>query len=126
VDIHIEIVDHDTQRYETLGDWIFSGEDLYIAVSSLNDWKMEALIGIHEAIEAILCKHNGVTEESVSEFDIKFEKDRKPGYIDEPGDSPYAPYRKYHSIATSIERMLAEWLDVNWQEYERACLEVSG
>jgi len=40
--------------------------------------------------------------------------------LSEPGDSPDAPYRAEHSIATGIERILAGAGGIDWQTYEEA------
>ncbi len=66
----------------------------------------------------MLCKERGITEQSVTDFDIDFEKKRPEGNVDEPGDAVDAPYRKEHFFATNIERLMSEQLGVNWQEYD--------
>lgn len=161
--ILIETVPHELQRYPTTGDWgagvenagVTSydpdGDVLLIRVSDMGDWRYAALVGIHEAIEAVLCKRANVTEEAVNAFDIDFEgsrdvakaqraypydaekeewvnartfsfRGRSYGMNAEPGDSPDAPYYKQHQIATSVERLLAAELGVDWTAYEEANL----
>lgn len=118
--ITIETVPHVEQRYPTVGDWFFkSNGDLTIVVSELGDWRKEALVGVHELVEVLLCKHRGVPQEAVDKFDIQFEQSRPEGNVDEPGDDPQAPYRREHCLATAIERMLAAELDVVWKEYAK-------
>ena len=117
--IIIETIPHDQQRYPTCGDWQWTdSETLSIKVSQLSDWRREALIAIHELAEVLMCKQDGVTEESVDIFDKEFEKNRPDGNEDEPGDDPLSPYRKQHFTATNIERILAQALGVDWKEYE--------
>lgn len=136
--IVIETIPHDQQRYPTVGDWeikkepiyyesggpgastekIGEEEVLYIRVSKLSDWRREALVAIHELVEVLLCKHDGVTTEDVDKFDMDFERRRKEGDLSEPGDDPKAPYVLEHCIATGIERILAAELNVSWKEYE--------
>lgn len=131
MNVKIEIIPHDQHRYPTVGDWFFEGEDLVIRVSKLSDWRLEMLIAIHELAEVLICKHRGITTESVDAFDIEFEKQRKLGLecspddaetarleSAEPGDEPTAPYHREHCIATGIERIMAAELDVSWREYE--------
>lgn len=135
--IVIETIPHEKQRYPTVGDWVFEKEwpagemptggkviaqqeVLRIKVSDLGDWRKEALIAVHELIEVLICKHDGVSQEQVDKFDIAFEKARKPGNDDEPGDDNNAPYRRQHCIATSVERLLAVHLDVRWNDYADA------
>ena len=51
---------------------------------------------------------------------MAFEKARKKGNEDEPGDDPRAPYVVQHCIATGVERILAALLGVSWKRYEEA------
>lgn len=123
MNVKIESIPHDQQRYPTVGDWYFTEEgNLELKVSKLSDWRLEMLIAVHELIEVTLCKHNGVTQEQVDAFDIDFEKKREAGELEdpdaEPGDDPKAPYRDQHCFATGIERLLAAKLGVCWAEYE--------
>jgi hypothetical protein len=116
--IIIETIPHTKQRYETVGDWIFKNGDLYVFVSDMKSINHEFLVGIHEAIEAMLCKRRHIDERVITDFDINFEKNRKKGNTDEPGDSPKAPYRKEHFFATTIERLVALELGVDWKKYD--------
>lgn len=117
----IEVVEHDKQRYETVGDWQYTEKDnFYVTVSRMDNWKYELLVGIHELIEAALCKDRGITDNLVSDFDRNFEALRQPGNTDEPGDHQFAPYKNEHFFATSIERLIAAELNVDWKEYDDA------
>lgn len=117
--ITIETIPHSDQAYETVGDWRVERGVLKIRVSLLSDWRREVLVAIHELVEFVLCKDARITPEQVDAFDIAFEKKRRKGNVDEPGDDPQAPYVRQHCIATGIERILAAELGVNWQEYEK-------
>lgn len=120
MNINIEIIPHEQHRYTTVGDWWFDNHGvLQIRVSQLSDWRREALIAVHELVEVLICKHDGVSTETVDKFDKDFEASRKPDNGDEPGDEPNAPYVKQHCIATGIERILAAALDVQWKPYEQ-------
>ena len=124
--ITIETIPHGEQRYPTAGDWLFLGDpptELRIRVSSLDDWRMEALVAVHEVLEAILCQARGISEEAVTEFDELFERARMADPENfwlqgEPGDNPAAPYYREHFFATSIERLLAAELGIDWVVYE--------
>lgn len=145
--IVIQTIPHKDQRYPTTGDWQFDDDgDLLVAVSGMGDWRYEALVGIHEAIEAVLCKNAGVREDNVTNFDIRFEKARGNSWLREkyvkdgtpttkaiglaltadidaePGDCAAAPYYKQHQLATAVERMLAVELGVSWNLYEQTNL----
>jgi hypothetical protein len=117
--IIIDIIPHEQQRYPTVGDWQY-GEDnsIYIKVSDTFNWQFNALVGIHELIEAMLCKNRGIREEEVTEFDIEFEDTRESNTSSEPGDHPEAPYHNEHVFAMCLERLLAHELRVNWEQYE--------
>lgn len=116
--IEIETIPHETQRYPTVGDWLWENDVLHIKVSALSDWRREMLIAVHELVEVILCKHSDVSQESVDAFDIEYEKNRSADDVEsEPGDDPRAPYARQHCFATAVERMLAAEMDVNWSQY---------
>lgn len=100
-------------------DWYWDENgDLQVRISPMSDWRYEALLCIHETVEAIMCKHNGVSQQSVDDFDVQFDKD----HPDEPdlgaGDDPKAPYKKEHTFATAIERIMAGAMDVDWKTYD--------
>jgi hypothetical protein len=112
-------VPHSEQRYDTAGDWrIMAAEhDPYVAVvihvSDLRDWRMEALVAVHELIEALLCKHRGITQAEVDAFDMAHPD------AEEPGDLIDAPYFLEHQAAAGVERRLARELGVDWLEYTK-------
>jgi hypothetical protein len=121
--IVIETIPHEKQRYETVGDWQFlTNDELVIRVSELRNIicpistaelkQCELIVGIHELIEAVLCKSFGITEKEVDEWDMSHEDS------DDPGSIPGCPYYQAHSLATIIEKMLAHELGIYWEEYE--------
>lgn len=132
-EISIRTIDHRAQRYPTTGDWQPVGQTLDVDVSRMADWRCGVLVGIHEAIEGVLCVNAGITDAAVSAFDRDYES-RRPlyahdpnttadcgctiTYTSEPGDDIHAPYYKQHQLATSVERMLAAELGVSWNDYE--------
>lgn len=113
--IIIETIPHKDQRYPTVGDWQFLGDELLIRVSEMGDWKKEALVGIHELVEALLCKSRGITQEEVDKFDMAYK-----GADMDPGNDPYAPYNEQHFIASTFEESLQEDLSVDEEDYENA------
>lgn len=124
--IKVKVIKHKFQRYPTVGDWFFikegpeSGDVLHIRVSNMGNEDYENLVIVHEIIEAILCKKRNISEDSVTDFDLKFESERENGNEDEPGNNPNAPYHKEHVFATKIERQIADELGVDWDEYDKA------
>jgi hypothetical protein len=118
----LEVVPQEKQRYDTPGDWI-PGKPARIVSSKMEKEDYEFLILLHELIECHLCKKKGITDEAVVEFDKKFEEDRKEGKhsaMEEPGNSPQAPYRDEHVFATKLEREMAKKLGVDWRKYSEA------
>lgn len=118
--IVIEFIDEKEHRYPTTGDYFFEGNVLKIRVSKMKDNRHELLVAVHELTEVILTEHDGVSEESITEFDKEFERNRTEHSIEEPGDDPNAPYKKQHNVASGIERIMAGLLDVDWNEYENS------
>lgn len=120
IKIVIETIPHESQRYPTVGDYWEEGGVEQIRVSAMKDWRYEFLVAVHEMIEMALTKYRGIKEETISEFDIAFEKSREERLvIGEPGDHPQSPYRDEHFFATNVERLLAAEFGVDWFEYER-------
>lgn len=114
--IVIETISHNLQRYDTVGDyWIAPDGSLHIVVSKMQDSRYDSLVMVHELVEALLCVHRGITMKQIDDFDMGPGKN-----LDEPGDSPKAPYHKEHVFATKVEKMLAKQLDVNWEAYNKA------
>lgn len=112
--IEIQVIPHKLQRYNTAGDWYLdpaSGK-LMIKVSETGDWRADALIAVHELIEALLCRAAGVEAHAVDAFDMNYKGDG------EPGDHPDAPYHKQHVFATSVEMNMCDAIGLDWKEYE--------
>lgn len=126
MNISIKVIPHKEQRYPTPGDWFYTTDGgLDIRVSALGNWRYEFLIGVHELVEVLICRHEGVSQEAVDAFDMRFEAQRIAGKKSkdaEPGDDPEAPYHKAHTIATQVERLVAAALGVNWDAYGQAVL----
>lgn len=118
MNVTIKTIPHIDQRYDTVGDWWFDDAgDLHLRVSAMGDWRKEALVAFHELAEVLLCKDRGITAETVDAFDMAH-AERGDGV--EPGDDPAAPYRAEHFFATTVERLLAAELGVDWVEYDAA------
>lgn len=118
--ITIEFIEHKDQRYDTPGDWFYTPADnLVIRVSKLDIPEYEHLIAIHELVEALLCKHDGVRQRAVDRFDAAW----KPSHltdgvqITEPGEDVNAPYHEQHVVAEIIERIMAQAMSVHWPSY---------
>lgn len=113
--IHIDIatIPHKEHRYSTTGDFYLANDIEMVKVSDMQNDKYEFLVALHELIEMNLCKAHGVEWNEVDKFDIEHPE------LDEPGDSEEAPYHKEHMFASKIERMMADEMGINWEEYNK-------
>jgi hypothetical protein len=126
--IQWDVLPHEEQRYETCGDWFFTGDVLRVVVSRLSDPRYEKLIAIHETIEAMICQQMGIDETDVTAFDVAYEECRNLKISapcgcwisphSEPGDDLHAPYHKAHVAATRCEREVGIAWGVNMRQYE--------
>jgi hypothetical protein len=120
--INVQTIDHDEQRYPTSGDyWEDDDGTLQVRISEVGDRRYEFLVAMHELIEFELCRLRGIAEPVITAFDVQFEKEIEEGLRDldeQPGDDPSAPYHREHVFATKLERMLAEEMGVDWDEYD--------
>jgi hypothetical protein len=115
--VRVLLVPQSEQRYDTLGDWIWTGTGLEIRLSREfceRDPRYGALLLVHEFVEAMLCRSTGISTRQVDAFDMRFVGDG------EPGDDPSAPYHYQHQAAEAAERALAAELGVNWRRYMRS------
>lgn len=132
--ITLESIPHKSQRYPTTGDYYTQDGLTRIVVSEELSEDHQFLVLLHELIEWYLTTKSGISEESITDFDVEYEKARDAGWAvfkgayiseeSEPGDHPRAPYYWAHQFATAIERMVAHELCVHWQEYEKANLDL--
>lgn len=111
--VEINVIPHSNQRYETIGDWQFKGDELQINVSDLGNIRYNVLVAIHEMIEAFECKFNGVTTEQVDAYDFSHPNAGNAN-LDSNLD---APYYEYHNDATAVEWLLSRLFGIDWKDY---------
>ena len=118
MNINIQVIPNEQHRPGISGaDWYFDqAGDLQVRISKMSDWRYETCLAVHEMVEAILCKYNGVTVAQVDEFDRPFEEAKDN--VTNVGDKTNAPYRREHCFATAAERIVAAELNVPWQDYD--------
>lgn len=113
--VRLEIISPTGMRYRTVGDWFWTSEGfLTIQVADTGNWKYNILVAVHELVEVVLCKNDGVTEKQVDKFDLAHQDD------EDPGTHPKAPYGRQHLIAMGVEMTLAALMGVKWRVYEDA------
>jgi hypothetical protein len=125
--ITIDVINHKDHRYETVGDYFDVNGETVIRVSNMHNWKYELLVAIHELIECKLTQARHISEKKITKFDLKFEKERKEGKHPqdaEPGFDKKAPYKREHTFATKIEKLVAKELGVNWNEYDKKVMDL--
>lgn len=118
--IHIHSIPHKFQDYNTVGNYkklstFVGGWEFEISKMNID---YEFLVLIHELVEWRLTQKRGIKLKDIDDFDIDFEKNRKPGNTDEPGFDKKCPYRKEHAFATRIEKLIAKELGVDWETYD--------
>lgn len=107
------VVPHTLQKYDTAGDYAELDGRWFITVSALPDWRMEALVFLHEFVEMCLTKNSGVDWGDITKFDVE------SGH-DDPGSLETAPYHKEHIVAEQLEKKFAELLGIEWSKYNEA------
>lgn len=120
-DISCFTIPHKKQRYDTLGDYFQEEPDaITFCVTDCGDWRMEAMIFMHELVEYLLVLKAGIPIKEVDAWDL--------AHLDseEPGAEPGCPYRSMHEFAEAFERMIGSALGVGWTEYCKRLEEVSG
>lgn len=110
-EIHIKVITHGKQRYNTCGDYFKKGKRVQVYLSKTEP-DYEFLVAIHELLEWYLTQKRGITIKQIDKFDMG-----NPELAD-PGSSKQAPYYKEHSFATDIERIIAKELSVDWDRYD--------
>ena len=112
--IEIQVIPHNLQRYPTPGDWYLdpSTGRLMIKVSDTGDWRSDALVAVHELVEALLCRAAGIEASAVDNYDMLYSGEG------EPGDDPAAPYHEQHQLATEIARLVGVGMGYPWSEHE--------
>ena len=118
MNVHILVIPEHEHRANISGaDWFFDAQgDLQVRVSKLSDWRREMCLAFHEAFEAVLCRHNGVSQQAVDAFDHHYDNTHASDL--NAGDDPLAPYAHEHTLATAVERIMAGELRVQWKEYD--------
>ena len=114
--ITAETIEHNKQRYPTLGDYIGHEGLRFVQISEMGNSWYEYLIAMHELDEQAWCIKNGIPEDLITKFDIAFEKSDRKG---EPGDDPECPYFHGHQFATAMEKLRCENLGLDWNAYGR-------
>lgn len=124
--IIIETINHADQAYPTVGNyWMDEDGVMQIRVSKLNNPFYEGMIAVHELVEWLLCIKAGIPEKEITDFDLKFEAERKEGNFDEPGFEINAPYYRQHCFATSVELGMCAMAGEDFKLYDKTVNELT-
>src|SRR5215831_675841 len=104
--IRIDVIPHEHQRYNTLGDYFEVDDILHFKISDMGNRNYEFLILVHEMVERHICQTMGVTDQQIDDWDFE--------HLDayEPGAVNGCPYALAHLVAEQFERSLANMIGV--------------
>lgn len=104
----------------TGADWWYDEQgDLQVRVAlELTDWRERMALAMHEAAEALMCKHMNITVQQVDDYDARFEREHPGDSTTNVGDIHDCPYRIPHNAATAMERVFTTVTGVSWQDYD--------
>lgn len=97
-----------SMRYDDVGDYY---GNRIISYDMKNDVINNAVM-IHEFVEYVLIKSAGLTPELIDKFDTDY-------VYEERYPKEYKLYRKYHRMASTIERQFVENLGLDWKTHEQ-------
>jgi hypothetical protein len=120
LNFEIKSIPHSQQRYETVGDYQLVDGKWIITVSDMGNDDYNFLVALHELYELYATQKRGITEESISAYDMEYEKNRTAESLDECGDNKDSPYYREHQEATALERLACTFLDCDWNDYDKA------
>jgi hypothetical protein len=109
--IIMQIRNPEEMRFTDVGDWGYNwkGQLVIVSIETGSDIANKGIL-IHEYVESILCKLNGLTNEMVEHDDL----------LKDQGKLKYQQvcYWKYHRFATKIEKIFIESSDLTWNKYD--------
>ncbi len=112
--IILEVIPHNKQRYDTVGDYWEDKDGCWqFRVSDMGDSDYELAVFVHELLEKALCAKAGIKDVDIDVFDMTY-----PGE-GEPGDDKNAPYHLQHILATMLEKAWIRLNERDWDEYGR-------
>jgi hypothetical protein len=121
-DIVIRTIPLEEQRYNTAGDYWETDTEIHFRITKQEDERSEWAILLHEMTEFALTKQHGITEEQITDYDLKWEVRFNEGSMsigaNEPGDEKDCPYKDEHSIALIIERIYCMAAGVDWWKHD--------
>ena len=121
--IVIDFLNSEQMRYSTCGDYFYDKEGVkHFQIIDTGNEYYNTLILLHEMTEEIISKNQGIIEQDILAHDIWHEKEFNEGRTEiyEPGEHPLSPYADSHFFAETIERLIANKLKIDWNEYDKS------
>jgi hypothetical protein len=115
-------------RTKDVGDyyWIISPVPeenvLKIVIAEMENPDYEFLVALHEFIESYLLIRRKANFEEIEKWENQFLKEKEEGRRPQnavAGEQKDCPYRKEHTFATKVEKIVAKHLKVNWRQYDK-------
>ena len=114
MEIKIHILPSHQMRYDTWDDWqVDKDGNITFQIADAGNDLYNKICLVHAIIEELLTSAKGVSEETITKFDLEYTGD------DEPGEELAAPYRDEHLIAKAVEMLLCAKLGIPWKEYNK-------
>ena len=118
----LSVVSQDKIRNNGLGDYYEESGVRYIKTADVGNEVFHVAILLHEVIEELDTRFQGIDEELINKFDEEFEEERELGIHgkdDEPGNDPRCIYFEAHQFATRIEKQIIEHFGYTWEQYNK-------
>lgn len=116
-DIHVKFIPQHEQRFDCvdqIGDYWETEDTIEFRITRFKNPIYSLAILIHELHEKHRNNQLGIKDADVDQFDLDHPE------LDEPGESPQAPYHRTHMEADCIERLYIILAGGDWVEYEKA------
>lgn len=105
------------QYREGWGDyWLDDQGVLQVRAIELPNLMFSHYILLHEYMEAVRCYRDGISLESIEEWDAK------NSLSDDPGSLPGCPYGKHHIASEFLEQIVCFQDGYAWKEYDDCSL----
>lgn len=116
--INIQIIPKGCMRpqyAESWGDyWVDERGILQVRVVEFEDLDRSLRVAIHEVLEAWRCYRDGITLESIEQWDADHADH------DDPGSLPDAPYHEHHMASIAVEMVMCAQDGDTWKDYDNA------
>jgi hypothetical protein len=110
----ITVIPYNDMAYPTAGDYRTVDGVVEFKIAELESPDYEFFVLCHEVIEQYITQRRGISEESITYFDMTHPE------LDDPGNCPQAPYWREHTFAVRVEKLLSKELGIKWKTYDKS------